>query len=307
MTENELPEAPLTTQSRPPTFIQRLHPIPFAVLSLVVIFVLYQFVAGGITLFLFGMKVTSDRVDLFRVATMAGQFLFILLPAVLLVKARQENVVEFFRLAVPDHKEIIVSVIAVFALGQVLQGYMAVQDAIPLPAPMQKIIEEFKALFEETYRNLVTAHSPGEFVFVVIVIALTPAICEEMLFRGLVQRSFEQVTVGLQGAFVAGVIFAGFHLIPYSFFPLAMLGMYFGFLVYRSQNITVAISAHFFNNFVACAAAYLQLKDDFVAIAPNRVPSASLIFLNTVVFAVVFLAATYYFIHITEPTEQPEE
>jgi membrane protease YdiL (CAAX protease family) len=244
---------------------------------------------------------------MFRVATLVGQLLFILLPTIFLVRLRGERIVEYFRIAIPEYKEIILTFIAVFALQQVLQGYMAMQDAIPLPAPLQHIIDELKAVFEETYRNLATAHSPGEFVFVVIVIALTPAICEEMLFRGLVQRSFEKVTVGVQGAVITGVIFAGFHLVPYSFVPLAVLGVFFGFIVYRTQNITVAISAHFFNNFVACTAVYLEMNDDFVAIAPHRTPTSSLIFLNTVVFAVVFLLASYYFIRVTEPAEHPLE
>ncbi len=307
MPETPTPEQPIPSPPPQLPFLQRLAPVPFAILALGIVFFLYQFVAGGITLLLFGMKVTDDEVQLFRTATMIGQFLFVLLPTILLVRLRGERVVEYFRIAIPDYKEIVLTVVAVFALQQILQGYMMLQDAIPLPAPLQKIVEEFKALFEETYRNLVTAHSPGEFIFVLFVIALTPAICEEMLFRGLVQRSFEKVTVGVQGAVIAGMIFAGFHLIPYSFVPLAVLGIYFGFIVYRSQNITVAISAHFFNNFVACTALYLQLNEDFVAIAPHRSPTPSLVFLNTIVFGVVFIAATYYFVHVTEPAEHSQE
>jgi len=307
-----MPETPLEEQHSPIPqlsipFFQRLAPVPFAVIALAIVFFLYQFVAGGITLLLFGMKVTDDEVQLFRVATMVGQFLFMLLPTILLVKLRKENVVEFFRLAVPDYKEIVLTFIAVFALQQVLQGYMAVQDALPLPEPLQKIVEQFKSMVEEMYRNLVTAHSPVEFVFVVLVVALTPAICEEFLFRGLVQRSFEKVTVGIQGAIITGVIFAAFHLIPYSFVPLTVLGSYFGFIVYRSQNITVAISTHFFNNFIACTALYLQLNDDFVAIAPHRTPTSSLVFLNSAIFAVVFILATYYFVRITEPAARSQE
>ncbi len=284
-----------------------MGPVSFAVVALAVVFFLYQFVAGGITLLLFGMRVSSDEVQLFRFATLVGQLLFVLLPTVLLVRFRGERITEYFRLAVPEYKEIILTFVAVFALQQVLQGYMVLQDAIPLPAPLQRIIDELKAVFEETYRNLVTSHSPGEFIFVVLVIALTPAICEEMLFRGLVQRSFEKVTVGVQGAVITGVIFAGFHLVPYSFVPLAALGIYFGFIVYRTQNITVAISAHFFNNFIACTAVYLEMNDDFVAIAPHRTPTPSLVFLNTIVFVVVFLLASYYFIRVTEPAEHPQE
>jgi len=306
MTDFPVPEQPSPLQPPRVPFLQRLAPVPFAVLSLAFIFFLYQFVGGGITLILFGMKVPSDNIQLFRAATLVGQVLFILLPTILLVKLRGERIVAYFRLGIPDYKEIVLSVVAVFALQQVLQGYMALQDAIPLPELLQRVVEEFKRLFEETYRSLVTAHTPAEFIFVVIVIALTPAICEEMLFRGLVQRSFEKATVGLQGAMITGVIFAGFHLIPYSFVPLAALGVYFGFMVYRTQNITVAISAHFFNNFVACTALYLQLDEDFVAIAPHQMPTPSLMLLNTIVFGLVFLVATYYFVRVTEPADHSQ-
>lgn len=307
MPETSLEEQPLPIPQPSIPFFQRLAPVPFAVIALAIVFFLYQFVAGGITYILFGMKFSDDNVQLVRIATMIGQLLFILLPTVLLVRLRKEKVAEYLRVAIPDYKEIILTVIAMFALQQVLQGYMALQGAVPLPAPLERVIDELKRMFEETYRLLVTAHSPGEFVFVVLVVALTPAICEEFLFRGLVQRSFEKVTVGIQGAIITGVIFAAFHLIPYSFVPLTVLGSYFGFIVYRSQNITLAISTHFFNNFIACTALYLQLNDDFVAIAPHRTPTPSLVFLNSTVFAVVFILATYYFVRVTEPAAHSQE
>jgi membrane protease YdiL (CAAX protease family) len=302
MQETPVPEQPTPPVQLPRVpFFQRLAPVPFAIVALGIVFFLYQFVAGGITLVLFGMKFSDDNVQLVRIATMVGQLVFILVPTIWLVRLRNENVVRYLRLAIPEYREIILTVIAVFALQQVLQGFMALQDAIPLPVPLQRVIDEFKKVFEETYRILVTAHSPGEFIFVVLVVALTPAVCEELLFRGLVQRSFEKVTVGMQGAIITGMIFAAFHLVPYSFIPLAVLGSYFGFIVYRSQNIVVAISTHFFNNFLACTAAYLQLSDDFVAIAPQRAPTASLMLMNSAIFAVVFILATYYFVRVTKP------
>jgi hypothetical protein len=48
---------------------------------------------------------------------------------------------------------------------------------------------------------------------------------------------------------------------------------------------------------------YLQLDEEFVAIAPHRMPTPSLMLTNTLVFAVVFLVATYYFVRVTGPVE----
>jgi membrane protease YdiL (CAAX protease family) len=149
----------------------------------------------------------------------------------------------------------------------------------------------------------VLARSPGEFVVVVFTVALVPAVSEELLFRGLVQRSIEQAVGGMRGAIMTGVIFGAYHLNPFNIVPLVALGVYFGFIVFRSKNITLAVSAHFFNNFIACAAIYLQLRDDFVVIAPWGGASPATQLENFALFSLVFVAATYYFIMITNSSE----
>jgi len=253
-----------------------------------------------VVLLLFKGRITVDNVQLFRWTTLFGQLAFILLPTIILTRLRDDHVVAFLRVRLPGVQETFATFVAVFALQQVLQGYMMAQDAIPLPQQIQRYVDMLKQMFEETYRVLVSAHSPVEFVFVVIVVALVPAMAEELLFRGLVQRSLEQEAGGLRGAILAGIIFGAYHLNPLSVVPLMALGIFFGYVVYRSQNITLAISAHFFNNFLACTAVFLNLRDDFVAIAPQGNPPSSIILLNSALFLVVFLGATLYFVRLTD-------
>lgn len=278
--------------------LRRIAPIPFAVLSLAVIFFLYQVVAGAITLIISQGKVTLDNVQLVRWSTLIGQVLFILVPTLILARLRGVATRQYFRLRALNVKDILLVLLAVFALQQMLQCYMLLQDAIPLPSPVRNIVDQVKRILEETYRVLVVSHSPGEFIFVVIVVALVPAFVEELLFRGLVQKSFEEAHGGLTAAIAAGVIFGAYHLNPLSIVPLALLGTFFGFVVYRSQNISLAILSHFFNNFVACVAAYLQFDDNFVIVSPGQAPSAQLVLTNFLLFSVVFLAATYYFARV---------
>jgi len=286
-----------------PPFLKRIQPVTFAVVSLFAVFFFYQIVAGAVTLLLFRGRVTDDNVTLFRWATVIGELTCILLPTVVLVKLRHSHIRGFFRFRIPHTTEIVVTVIGIFALQQMLEGYMALQEAIPLPAPVQHYVEMLRSLFEESYRILVTANSPLEFIAVVCTVALVPAIAEEVLFRGLVQRSMEEAVGGLSAALITGVIFGAYHLNPFSVVPLMALGAYFGFIVYRSQNITLAISAHFFNNFLACTAVYLQFNDDFVAIAPRGHVSNTVLLVNFVFFSLVFVASTYYFIRMTDHSE----
>ncbi len=299
----EPPVAPPPGERQLP-FLRRIQPVTFAVFSLFAIFILYQVVAGAATILLFSGRVTTNNAELVRWSTVIGQILFILLPTVILVFLRTSHPDDYFRIRLPRIGEIIVTLIGMFALQQMLQVYMMAQDAIPLPPPIQHYVDIVKNLVEETYRVLVTAHTPGEFAVVVFSVALVPAIAEEMLFRGLVQRSMEKAVGGFGGAMITGVIFGAYHLNPFSIVPLVALGAYFGFIVYRSNNITLSMSAHFFNNFVACAAVYLNFSDDFVAVAPSGHPTSAAVMVNFAVFTVVFVAATYYFIRMTDHGEK---
>jgi hypothetical protein len=299
-------ETPTTAQSPPATpepripILGRMHPVMFAILALGVVFVLYQLVGGTITILIAKGRFTEDNITLVRWATLAGQILFILVPTVILVRLRGEPVAAYLRITVPDVWQIVLSVVAVFFLQQMLQGYMILQDAIPLPDVVRRYVEIFRKMFEETYTMLVSASSVPEFIFVIITVALVPAFAEEMLFRGLVQSSFGKVTRGMTAATLTGLIFGAYHLNPFSIVPLVVLGIYFGFLVYRSGSVYMSASAHFVNNFVACTAAYLHLDDNFVLIAPQGGASPTGQLVNFGVSAVVFVAATMLFVRSTE-------
>jgi membrane protease YdiL (CAAX protease family) len=169
---------------------------------------------------------------------------------------------------------------------------------------VQEYVELFKKIIEESYRVLVTASTPAEFLVVIVAVALIPALCEEFLFRGLVQSSFAEVAGEGRSAMLAGIIFGAYHLNPLGIVPLVVLGAFFGFLVYRSGSIFLAVSAHFFNNFIAVTATYLQLDDEFVMLAPHGGAGASLQVLNFGLSAVAFAGAIALFLYLTEPKEQ---
>jgi membrane protease YdiL (CAAX protease family) len=278
-----------------PNMFQRMPPLVFAIIVLGVIFFLYQIVAGLLVLVLFKGVVSDENVGVVRWSTLVSQIVCILIPALIFGRLRFGTLRGAFQLKLPRGREILSTVIAVFALQQVLQGYMMLQQAIPLPDPIQKYVDLVEELFEATYRTLVTAHSPVEYLFVILTVALVPSVAEEILFRGVVQRTIAQATGGLRAAIIAGLIFGAYHLNPLSIVPLVALGTFFGYIVYRSRNLTLALSAHFFNNFLACTAVYLNMNDDFIALAPGGDPSPGIVVFNVLLFAVVFLAATSYF------------
>jgi membrane protease YdiL (CAAX protease family) len=285
--------------------LRRMKPFPFAILTLGGIFFLYQFV-WGLPIALITGGVTERNVVVVRWAQGFGQVAFMLVPTVLLGYYRHRELSSVFRLHLPEIPQLVATMIGVFALQQMLQTYMIVQDAIPLPGELQRIVNSIREQLQQMMTLLVSAGSPLEFLGVVTVVAVIPAIAEELLFRGLIQSNLEIQVGGFWSAMLTGVIFGMSHLNPFDVVPLVVLGAYLGFVVYRSGNIFNSMSVHFFNNFIACAVVYLHLNDDFIALHPSGKASPSIILVNFVLFAVVFLLSTLYFLHITRIDEDDD-
>lgn len=283
----------------PPTFFQKIPPVAFALLALGLIFLLYQGIGSVALLLLTGGKVLTESAALLRWSTLIGQLVLMLVPTLLLVRLRWGGFRQNLRLTLPEPTEILVIVVAVFALQQMLQGYMTLQDALPMPESVRKLVDWFREAMDASYRLLAQASSPAEFAFVVVTVALVPAVCEEFLFRGLVQSSFAEKYGGLQAAVLAGTIFGLYHLNPFGIVPLVSLGIFFGYVVYRSGSLLLAVTAHFFNNFIACTALYLRYDDDFIVLKPEGGASTDMLVANFLFFAVVFAASTYGFIMLT--------
>lgn len=112
--------------------------------------------------------------------------------------------------------------------------------------------EELKAnqkAFETIIKQLTQVRSPLEFFAIVGLIAATPAICEELLFRGYIQKNFSRVLKPFATIIITGTIFGAFHLNLFEFMPLVALGVFISYLRYQSDSIAVSMTAHFANNF----------------------------------------------------------
>lgn len=248
------------------SFLERNHinPIAFSLASLFLIFVLYQIVAGGITVFLVGEKITKENVYLVRLLTMVGQILFILVPTLLLTKLLDPLSNRVFKWRMPGPRETFFAAMGLVFLQQIFQIYLHFQDLIPIPKDIQKIIDPIRQMLEEMYRVLVSAESIPELMFVLIVVAFIPAIVEELFFRGLIQGSLERAIAPMRAAIIAGVIFGFYHLNPFALIPLIGLGCYFGVVRVKSNSIIMAMTLHFLNNALAVIVIYFHIEDDLI-------------------------------------------
>ncbi len=289
---------------RPLSFVERknIHPVLFAFLSLAAIFILYQVIGGVAAFFLTGSsKITAQNVNLLRLYTLLGQVFLIFLPTMGLARLLSGDFAEIFPLRLPSWRESVFAVIGLLSLQRVFEAYVYIQDNIAIPEFLRKLLDPIRQMMDQMVKALIQSNSAQEFVFVVIVVALVPCIVEEFLFRGLVQRSFDRAMNPLTSAILTGTIFGLFHLNPFEAIPLIGIGIFLGFLRYRSASIVLPVLMHFLNNFLAVIAATLKMGDEKIILAPTSdQPGATAILAQSVLFGALFITSIRFYLSSTE-------
>ena len=80
----------------------------------------------------------------------------------------------------------------------------------------------------------------------ILVIAVTPAICEEFFFRGILLKTYSPEPAA--AICISSALFALLHYDIVRLFPTFYLGMFFGWVVMRTGNLTAGSILHFLNN-----------------------------------------------------------
>lgn len=287
----------------------RYRPVRFAVWSLIGLFFLYQLVGGGLTMLIIGGEIDQENVHLARLVTMISQFLFLLVPTVLLAQRQHGNLSQVFRWRIPSFTETFLSVVGMIALMQIGEFYLYFQNMIPLPESIAPFLDQMKRVIEETFKILIVARSVPELLFVMTVAALTPAICEELMFRGLIQKNFTLSGGNVKGFILAGTIFGLYHMNPFWLLPLMALGVYFSFIQYRSQTLILPIIAHFMNNAAATVSVYVfgstESSTPTMFMGETMEPAMTTVLGTGIFFIIIFFLVIVQYIKVTERVLNP--
>lgn len=131
--------------------------------------------------------------------------------------------------------------------------------------------DQLKVLTE----HLTSFTSVNHFILAFIVVAIIPAIGEELLFRGLIQNMFVKAFANHHVAiWVTGFIFAAIHMQFFGVMPRMLLGVLFGYLYHWSDKLSVAMIGHLVNNGLAIIALYVSQKD-VVEISPEQMEESA--------------------------------
>lgn len=219
-------------------------PIHEAVALLVLVGILY--IVGGITL----------QIYLGEAGLLLGQFLFMALPVVVMVRARGYPVKEVLALRGFDREHLLAGVLLMCG-GGLIAMYLAWFQSLFIPVPVE---------FMEAMAEALTADSIGRFIWLLLLAAVAPAIAEELLFRGALLSSLRARMPEILVVIIVGLVFGLFHTAPQTAFrilPTAWLGMVLAWVVIASGSLPLAVLLHFLNNGTLLALAALPATREF--------------------------------------------
>ena len=181
--------------------------------------------------------------------------LFVVRPFVIVFLFYRE-VGESLQLKNLPELQVSVKVFLIMIIGMPAINLLAMWNAgIDLPQWLNSV-EQWMKVTEESAEKLtemfLSADNAGEFLINFLMIAILPAIGEELLFRGLIQRYLiEWLKNKHISVLITSILFSALHLQFFGFFPRLLLGVFFGYLLLWSRNLWLPILAHFINNGVA--------------------------------------------------------
>ena len=134
-----------------------------------------------------------------------------------------------------------------------------------------------EAQMKEITEYLINFEGSGQLMIALVVVALIPALGEELLFRGLLQNLLRRISANPHLAiWVSAALFSAIHLQFYGFFPRMLLGALFGYLYHWSGKLSYAILGHFFHNGLALVFAYMATFDSIEITSEQMEQSAPL-------------------------------
>ncbi len=137
-------------------------------------------------------------------------------------------------------------ILSAFPLAQAVMG---ANSWLMEQSEWLKPLIDMESSSERMIEGLLVMPNFLEMLSSLVVMALVPALGEELLFRGVFQQYIGKWTgKPLLSVFVVALIFSLAHFQVQRFLAIFLLGIVLGLLFYWTRNLWISIGAHFINN-----------------------------------------------------------
>ena len=226
------------------------------------IFLVVSFVAVLIISRIFNLSPTDfEEMNLLRPDVVSGikalqavsSIALFLLPSLVFAYLSDANPLKYigFKKPIPAGFFLIALVI-ILASFPMVAWLSEMNQHMHLPKSMQateKMLRDAEDKSNDLLRTLLNMKSAADLVLMLLILAVLPAVAEELFFRGVLQRLLIQIIKRPWiGIIITSALFSALHGQFLGFFPRMVLGIVLGALYWYSGSLWPGILAHFINN-----------------------------------------------------------
>jgi membrane protease YdiL (CAAX protease family) len=190
---------------------------------------------------------------------------------------------------------LLISLLMIIAIMPLINVINEWNQSLHLPSAFsstEAILKEMEAQAEKAIELIIYYQNFTQFIIILTVVAIVPAIGEELLFRGIVQNEFKALFQNHHIAiWLAAFLFSFVHFQFFGFFPRLLLGLILGYFYYWSGNILVSMFLHFMNNAITLIGMNLihQKMINFDPNSAKQMPTVYIIFSFTISMVLLYI------------------
>lgn len=151
----------------------------------------------------------------------------------------------------PTLKQVLLSVLLIFTIGPFINLLAYINEQMVLPEFLSQLEVYFREMEDqalEITQKMLNVTTINGLIFNLLVIAVMPAVGEELICRGVLQNIFSEKWNKNVAVWIVAIIFSLIHFQMYGFLPRMVLGAVLGYLLVWSGSLWLPILVHFINN-----------------------------------------------------------
>jgi membrane protease YdiL (CAAX protease family) len=224
--------------------------------------IVFKAMVGGSLMSMEKDMMNPANADALKVVQLVSTFFVFLIPAIIYARIVNPRPIQHLGMKTKANalQKLFVAIMVLAGFG--LTGALGeLNHLIPIPQTWEIKFKAMEKAYMEQVKLMANMKNFGEYFISLIIIALAPAIFEEVLFRGALQQLMVKWTRNVWiGIIITSIIFSAIHMSYYGFLARFALGMVLGFMFYYSKSLWTSILAHFLNNGIAVTAMYFYSR-----------------------------------------------
>ena len=206
--------------------------------------------------------ITPELLGRFKWAQFINSILAFVMPALLFGYFSSERPARYVGLNPRVSLAIAAAAVLLLFAVQPFAGWLGELNSKVHFGSMQKELQEVEASYNRTMGAFLTMKSPADLAINICIMALVPAIGEELFFRGALQGILGRlIKIPWVAVLLSSLVFALLHGTFFKFLPIFTLGLMLGSVYQVTRNLWYTIIIHFFNNTLAVLAVYYGDKN----------------------------------------------